>query len=173
MLDGHDDHRVGPRKVVSAAARAMAGVSALVHVGGVAAVGAEAVAPVPVEHRHRIGGQAGLRGREQRSGLAQAHDLTAVDRPTALRLRQRVEVDGEQGGPAVEAEQDRVIGVLRRQRGTGQRGHGAVTVTGDDQPVAAGGDRPRAGVPGEARDPLGILALHRGPVQSHPGERGQ
>ena len=37
----------------------------------------------------------------------------------------------------------------------------------------AGGDHPGAGVAEARPDPLGVLALGRGPVQRHPGERGQ
>ncbi len=76
-----------------------------------AAVGAEAVAAVPVEQRHEIGGHAGLGLRQQQPGLTQRHEPPGTGLGQLVLRLGVVEVRGEQRLAVLEAQQDRLVGV--------------------------------------------------------------
>ena len=65
MGDQHDHHRVGARKVLGLAARAVALPAAFLHPGAGAAIGAEAVALMPAYHRFRHRDRGELLGRSE------------------------------------------------------------------------------------------------------------
>ena len=71
--------------MLRAAARAHAHEPGLADVGRMPAGGAEAVAPVPVQQRGDVGGEAGLGAREHGERLAQAHGARAVARGQGMR----------------------------------------------------------------------------------------
>ena len=185
--DEHDDHGVGARVMLRAAARAHAHEPGLADVGRMPAGGAEAVAPVPVQQRGDVGGEAGLGAREHGERLAQAHGAGSVARGQGVRAAaarqaggdrrrrpagvglggRRVGVDREQRPLLVQAEQ--VGGRPRWRRGrrgrTGPRGRAGRAAEGvrerdDEQRLAVEHEPVGAGLHRAGR---GMVALRRHP----------
>src|SRR5262249_32889331 len=89
-------------------------VSALLDERAGSAVGAGAVASVPVRQGGRVRGQPGLGTRQDLAGLTQRDDASTIAQPVARAFGQLIEIDCEQGRSVVEAEQHRLVVGLRR-----------------------------------------------------------
>ena len=133
---------------------AVALVAGVAHFRGRAAVGAEAMAPVPGEQRTRVASQRRLVGRQLGGGLPQ------TGRPPPLRLG-AAHVVGEQRRVARDAKE---YGVLARRREQQPR-------TVEPDPALRHQHRPRRRIRPPRGKPLRPPPLHRSAIEGGTGER--
>ena len=165
VLDGHDHHRVGPREVMGVATGAATRVARLLDNRARAAVGAEPMPAVPVQERRQVRGQARLGVRQHGAGVAQGHDLAAVDGPVRALAGSASRSTANSAFPSSSPSR---IG----------SGTGANSVRSNDGSLPSRTSTPSWPAATSARpdpqqllDPRGILALGHRAVEGHSGER--
>ena len=130
---------------------------------------------MPVEQRGQIGGEPGLRPRQDLAGVAQRDDAATVDEPVALALRQLVEVQREQRRPVVEPEQHRLVvglrGALANLVGRGKAQQRRPVAVADEHSLLRRRKHTGTGIADQPRDHLRVHALVHRAVQRHARER--